>query len=106
LAGSVTDEQESRDAGREESADEGGAPIEHRCQECLVGVPEPFEAALERLLEVYQRVARRRFVIAAKHPGRLSSSRSGGIKLTGVPGPRGGFHAGGLSTPVPPSNLP
>jgi len=27
-------------------------------------------------------------------------------ELTGVPGPRGGFHAGDLSPPVPPSDLP
>src|SRR5260370_36453870 len=50
--------EKRRNAGQKKGGDEKGASMDERCEQGGIGVPKPFEYALERPLEPHQRISR------------------------------------------------
>jgi hypothetical protein len=48
--------EKRRNAGQKKDGDEEDPPMDKRCEEGLVGIPKPFESALERSLEPHERI--------------------------------------------------
>ncbi len=49
-------EKECRSAGQKKSGNKNGPPVDKRREYAVVGIPQPFESALERSVEAHERI--------------------------------------------------